>query len=60
MNYEDVSAELKQKALECKTPEELLELAASAGYKLTEEEVKGIVAGSSWCGIFCTDKGDIC
>lgn len=44
MNYEDVSPELKRKALECRAPEELLELATSVGFKLTDEKVKGIVA----------------
>ena len=52
MNFDDLTPEQKEKALTCKTPEELLALASEAGYELSEEELKGI-AGGNWgnpCG----------
>lgn len=45
VNSEDITPELKAKAHACETPEELLELAQSEGYKLTVEEVDSIAGG---------------
>ena len=40
----DLSPELREKAIACKTPEEMLALAKREGCKLSEEEL-GAVAG---------------
>ena len=42
MNFENVPDSLKKRAEACKTPEELLALAAEEGYELTDEELKAI------------------
>lgn len=47
MNYDDLTPELKAKASECKSAEELLALAASEGIELTDEELKAISGGRS-------------
>ena len=46
----DISPELREKAKACKTPEELLALAKSEGYKLSEDELEA-VSGGSWGSI---------
>lgn len=50
MMFEDLSPELQEKAIACKTPEELLELAKSEGKELSEEELEAINGGmvSGW------------
>ena len=50
MNFEDLSPELQEKAKTCKTTEELLELAKSAGLELGEKELAAISGGmvSGW------------
>ena len=48
MDYKDVSPDLREKAMVCKTPEELLALAKKEGYKLSEEELTAISGGGSW------------
>lgn len=48
MNIDDLSSELKDKALACKNPEELLALAAAEGYELTEEELESVAGGGDW------------
>ena len=48
MDYENVSEELREKARACKTPEEILALAKEEGYKLSDEEVRGIAGGGVW------------
>ncbi len=47
MTYEDMSPELRDKARECKTPEELLNLAKKEGYKLSEEELRSVTGGDN-------------
>lgn len=47
MNHEDLTPEQKEKALACKTPEELLALAKAEGYKLSDEDLENI-AGGGW------------
>ncbi|MBE6473143.1 MAG: Nif11-like leader peptide family natural product precursor [Coriobacteriaceae bacterium] len=51
MDFKDLSPELREKAGACKTPDELLALAKSEGYKLSEEELESI-SGGGWS---CTD-----
>lgn len=62
MNIEDISPELKEKALACKTPEELIELAKSEGIELSEDQLDAIAGGEEWyerceheCAGYCRD-----
>ena len=50
MKFEDLSPELQEKAVACKTPEELFELAKAEGVELGEEELEAINGGmvSGW------------
>ena len=43
----DISPELREKAKECTSPEELLALAKKEGYKLSETEIEA-VSGGAW------------
>ena len=45
MQFEDLSEEQKAKARECKTPEELMEMAREEGYELSAEELEAINGG---------------
>ena len=47
MNLEDLTPELKEKALSCKTPEELLAFAKEQGYELDDDELES-VSGGKW------------
>ena len=56
MNYEDLTPEQKDKARACKTPKELVALAAAEGYELSDEELAAINGGASWdCISDCHD-----
>ena len=63
----DISPELREKAKACNTPEEILALAKSEGYKLSEAELEEISGGGSsvWGGtekiecVYCGTKFDI-
>ena len=60
MNIEDLSAELKEKAQACKSPEELLALAKEEGFEISDEALEGISGGMTWsclndCKAFCDD-----
>lgn len=46
--FENVSEELKAKAVACKSPEEVLELAQSEGVELSLEELDGAAGGVDW------------
>ena len=48
MSFDDLSAETKAKLLECKSPEDVLELAKSEGIDLTDEQIEGISGGDTW------------
>ena len=48
MDFKDLSPELKAKAEQCKTPEELLALASAEGYELSDEEIEQISGGLIW------------
>ena len=54
MNFEDLTPELKEKAIACKTPEELLELARQEGIDLTDEQLESI-SGGGWKVPGCPD-----
>ena len=43
-----MSEELKAKAVACKSPEEVLELAQSEGIELSLEELDGAAGGVDW------------
>ena len=59
LNIEDLTPELKEKALACKTPEELLELAKQEGFDLSDEELQAIAGGGTgWCSYFCGSNDD--
>ncbi len=52
MEFNDLSKELQEKAMACKTPEEILALAKDEGYELSDEELESINGGMMW--------GDVC
>ena len=54
MTFEDLSPELKEKALACKTPEELLALAKTEGIDLTNDQLDTI-SGGGWKHPSCPD-----
>ena len=58
MKYEDLTPEQKVQAEACKTPEDILALAKSVGYTLSDEELDAVAAsgGACWCN--CTKDGD--
>ena len=47
MNFDDLRDEVKAKALECKSSDELLKLAEDEGVELTDEQLETI-AGGDW------------
>ena len=47
MKLEDLTPELKEKVLACKTPEDLIALAKEQGYELSEDELEA-VSGGAW------------
>lgn len=49
MDLDKLSPELQEKAKDCKTPEEMIELARQEGYELADSELDAI-AGGSWNG----------
>ena len=50
MNFEDLkNPELQEKLKACKTPEELFRLAKEEGLELSEEELKAVAGGVTWC-----------
>ena len=48
MNFEDLTPEQRAKALECKTAEELVDLAERFGVALTEEQLAAVSGGDDW------------
>ena len=60
MNFEYLDAELQEKAKACKTPEELLKLAADEGYELSDEQIESISGGLGDWGSDCQDWCDDC
>ncbi|MBO7673443.1 MAG: Nif11-like leader peptide family natural product precursor [Atopobiaceae bacterium] len=49
MDYKELNEEQKAKARECKTPEEIMALAASEGYELSDEELNALGVAGGWC-----------
>ncbi len=43
-----ISPDLREKARDCKTPEEMVELAKEAGIELSEEQLDAIAGGGFW------------
>lgn len=54
MNFEDLTPEQKEKAIACKTPEEMLELAKEEGLELSDEQLEA-VSGGGWTEPSCGD-----
>ena len=54
MNFEDLTEEQKAKARECKTPEELMQLAMDEDLDLTEEQLEKVSGGgNAWEDFDC-------
>ena len=51
MKYKDLTEEQKSKVANAKSPEEILEMANTVGYELTDEEIEGIAGGTSASGV---------
>lgn len=59
MNYQDLTAEQKERVKSCTSAEELLALAKEDGYELTEQELEAVAGGGehSWdCFRFGCDE----
>ena len=57
MKLEDLTPELKQKVLACKTPEDLIALAKEQGYELPYEQLEAVAGGFTWS---CDDHTSTC
>ena len=53
MTFEDLNPELREKARQCTTPEEYLELAKREGLQLSEEGLQAVSGGGEWGGPNC-------
>ena len=58
MDFNDITPELREKAMACKTPEKLIALAKAEGYELTDEQLEAVAGGTEWCLSFAHDCGD--
>ena len=59
MNFEDLSPELQEKARECTSTDELVELAKAEGVELTDDALDSIAGGSNWnCASVCPSNED--
>ena len=57
MNFEELTPELKEKILGCKTPEDLLALSKAEDCELNDEELAAVAGGGTgWCNIYCGDN----
>ena len=50
MNLEDITPELREKAKECTTTDELMELAEHEGIDLSDEALNAFSGGFEWFG----------
>lgn len=48
MNYDDLGMEQKESLLGCRTPEDIIALAKTEGYELSDAEIEQVVGGSLW------------
>lgn len=48
MKFEDLTPELKEKVLSCKTPEDIKALADEQGYEMTDEQLENVAGGDFW------------
>ena len=48
MNCNDLSPEMKERALACKTADEIVSLAKEEGVELSEEQLEAIAGGNAW------------
>ena len=48
MNIDDLSPELQSKVQACETPEDILDLAKSEGYELSEEELVHVAGAGAF------------
>lgn len=48
MNFEDLTAELQEKAKACETPEDVIALAKEQGYELNDDELDSVSGGEFW------------
>lgn len=49
MEFNDLSEELKAQVRACSSSEELLALAESIGYELSDSELEAVSGGGDWC-----------
>ena len=54
MKLDELSPELKEKVLACKTPDELMALAKEEGHELSSEELEAISGGGWSCWDVCS------
>ena len=54
MEIKSLTPEQQDKARACKTAEELVALAKSEGYELSDDELTAIAGGGSW--VTCSDQ----
>ncbi|MBR3181131.1 MAG: Nif11-like leader peptide family natural product precursor [Eggerthellaceae bacterium] len=60
MNFNDLSPELREKAMACKSREEFEALCKEEGFEITDELIEG-VAGGVACPIHgCDELNDTC
>ena len=57
MDFADLTPEQQEKARACKTPEDILALAETEGYELSEEELEGVSGGFLWIDDCDEDTG---
>ena len=48
MNFADIPDDIRERALACKSPEELLSLAKEEGYELSDEDLDAVNGGGDW------------
>lgn len=55
MDFNDIAPELREKAKNCKTAEELIELAKDEGLELSDEQIEAISGGAWNCWDDCAE-----
>lgn len=53
MEFKDLTSDQQEKARNCKSAEELIDLAKQEGYELSDDELSAIAGGSMWT---CNDQ----